>query len=336
MRTGPAGRRPAAWSRARLSPAALLPVLLPVLFPALLDAAPAGAWDLTGHQVTARIAWEHMTETARERTIGMLLTAPTGTGIRQLMPQEGSSPEVRKRIFFQWAAAWADLVRRPEHRGHRYDRPAWHYTDLFWTVEDGRPVPLNRPPAGEAVHRLELYRRAPPDRTGLHLAWLLHLVGDLHQPLHAASRVTDREPRGDRGGSAFKLGEGDNLHRYWDRILTASVGRVEGESTDDYVGRIAERVMALHPKSTMEDRLTVEDPMAWAEESAEIARTRVYPPELRRGEDPGPAYREHAFQVAAERAALAGYRIAVWLNRAFDPEWTEKAEKEAPEDAGKL
>ena len=57
------------------------------------------------------------------------------------------------------------------------------------------------------------------------LAWLLHLVGDIHQPLHCSSRVTPDEalPRGDAGGNTFRLDDNRNLHGYWDRILGEAI-----------------------------------------------------------------------------------------------------------------
>ena len=54
------------------------------------------------------------------------------------------------------------------------------------------------------------------------LRLLVHYVGDLHQPLHALSRVNSNYPSGDRGGNYFPVEERDevdNMHLVWDSIL---------------------------------------------------------------------------------------------------------------------
>lgn len=295
-----------------------------LLAPALvvLGAAPAQGWDRLGHEVVARIAWEHMTETARRAAVEALLSAPADAGIAALLPDRPSSREAGTRILFQRAAYWPDMIRDSEHTGHRYDRPPWHYVNLFWSREDGSVAQLDRPPVGEAVHRLEFYRCALPDgarpgELGVHLAWLLHIAADLHQPLHASARVSRSEPDGDRGGNDFELDEEENLHAYWDGLLGEIVPRADDASLDRHGRRVARRLMTRHPPSELEERIAVMDPRAWARESFEIARSRLYPPDLRRGGDPPPGYREEAREIAGARAALAGYRIAAWLNAVF-------------------
>lgn len=55
-----------------------------------------------------------------------------------------------------------------------------------------------------------------------HLRLLIHYVGDIHQPLHASTRYTEKHPKGDEGGNLFKLkskGEVSNLHSLWDSLL---------------------------------------------------------------------------------------------------------------------
>jgi hypothetical protein len=54
------------------------------------------------------------------------------------------------------------------------------------------------------------------------LRLLIHLVGDMHQPLHCMSRIDDQYPQGDKGGNAFKLPNhysADNLHSVWDSVI---------------------------------------------------------------------------------------------------------------------
>jgi hypothetical protein len=64
------------------------------------------------------------------------------------------------------------------------------------------------------------------------LAWVLHLVGDVHQPLHCSARVTIREPAGDKGANDFKLdSKNKNLHAYWDSMIGKAIPRRSNEGT---------------------------------------------------------------------------------------------------------
>src|SRR5207253_3232651 len=76
------------------------------------------------------------------------------------------------------------------------------------------------------------------------LAWVVHLVGDIHQPLHSSSRVTPAEPlpKGDEGGNTFHLDDNRNLHAYWDRILDEAVAPEPGEDSIAYASRIARQI----------------------------------------------------------------------------------------------
>lgn len=281
-------------------------------------------WDELGHQVIARIAWEALAPEVREQVVRELRSAPAASGIPALAPEAEAAPPERGRLLLQRAAVWADLIRDSTHTGHRYDRPTWHYVNFFWreTEEGGTERLPDRPRVGELVNRLLYYRcalpgRMPADERGVALAWLLHLVGDVHQPLHASARVTAREPEGDRGGNEVSLGPDRDLHGYWDDILGALAPPREDGSVDERAGRVARRIRERHPREELAGRLGSVEPEAWARESAEIARTEVYGHGLERGRAPPRAYRRQAARIAARRAALAGYRLAAWLEEAY-------------------
>ena len=66
-----------------------------------------------------------------------------------------------------------------------------------------------------------------PERRAIALAWLFHLVGDIHQPLHTAQLFTVDYPQGDRGGNEIcvrvtQTGQPLDLHRFWDGVITSS------------------------------------------------------------------------------------------------------------------
>ena len=77
-----------------------------------------------------------------------------------------------------------------------------------------------------------------PERRAIALAWLFHLVGDIHQPLHTAQLITVDYPQGDRGGNEIcvrvtQAGQPMDLHRFWDGVITSSqnLTRLRNEAT---------------------------------------------------------------------------------------------------------
>lgn len=294
---------------------------------------PAIAWTDTGHQVVAIVAWESLSPQARQKAVALMRQAPSDAGLASLFPLDGRPLAAREREFFARASTWPDGLRG----NLTYHQPAWHYRDFFWKEDGGRIVDVPDPmPPGELLAQLPRLTSAVAtadaaqagDRA-IGVAWLLHLVGDIHQPLHCSARVTDEEPRGDGGGNTFKLGlvpspdrpemTREGLHRYWDGAVDRAVPQRPNESASDYLARAAQAAMTAHPKASMAARLKPRQFEDWCRESLAAAQAYAYPPELKRLEDPPDAYRERVSAVALERVALAGYRLAATLEALFGP-----------------
>ena len=285
----------------------------------ILISTEARAWDEKGHKVVAYIAWQQMTPEAREAVSSILASAPPRSDLLDLRPSSG---EHAGMIHFIHASYWPDIVRdrdRPE-RYERYHRGSWHYTNIFWEeTEDGYRIREDfQPPDVNVVERLyhleQLARNdvVPQAQMAIYLAWIEHLVGDIHQPLHTSARVTAEEPEGDRGGNLFQLGEDDNLHWYWDRALTEAHEREVGESDVAYARRIGDDLMSSYPEpSDVEFEYE-----AWAEEGFRVAVRDVYA-EIERGQVPPLTYAEMAQRTAAEAIARAGYRLGALMNDLF-------------------
>lgn len=290
-----------------------------------LAALPARAWDDIGHQAIARIAWDHMKPETRERAAALLRSAPPDADLASLLPQDGRPMAVRERELFQRAATWPDIVRDeafPERR-RKHHHSTWHFTNFFWEYdENGRPRDVARlqPLPENVVERLGVLedRLADPARSAaeraVDLAWVLHLVGDVHQPLHTSARVTPTEPEGDRGGNLFRLGGDSNLHGYWDGLLTRVFGRRWFEDKEERIERIAREIQQDHPREDFAARLLPGQFEAWAREGLATSKSLVYAG-VERGREPGRAYRRAAFAAAEPAAALAGYRLAEMLDR---------------------
>jgi hypothetical protein len=295
----------------------------------ILSLAPrtARAWDETGHMVVARIAWSQLSPRVRERITALLAQAPADAGLAQLRPAGGDS--VSEMLFAERASTWADIIRGrdPEAR-HAYHRPTWHYHDWFWSEDaDGTIVESTTLRADSLNILVELDRQSrivrdtaagAADRA-VALAWVLHLAGDIHQPLHASGRVTADEPDGDKGGNTFVLEQKMSLHWYWDRILAARYPRLAGESDAAYIDRVAVIVMTAVPRDSVAHLITITSFDAWGRESLALAQHEVYCCGVQRGAAAPESYLEHASTVSERRIALAGYRLAALLDSLFRP-----------------
>lgn len=280
------------------------------------------AWDATGHRTVAEIAWEHMTPRARARAVALLLHGPPLAGLASLRPGTGTAAE-RDRALFVNAATWPDLVRERGTPWHVYNRPSWHYADFFWDEVDGRAraIPGTGPDSVNAGERIELFRAQladtslPDTARAVALAWLLHLVGDVHQPLHASSRVTadDPLPRGDEGGNTFHLDDGHRLHGFWDDILDEALPPDGAEDPIAYAARLARTVEAADPLDSLGAAARSTDVRGWEDASLHLAETVAYAG-VTRGAAPAAAYERRALAVSERQIALAGYRLAGLLD----------------------
>jgi hypothetical protein len=299
----------------------------------LLSAATSLAWDEAGHKITAYIAWQQMTPDVRERVIKLLLAAPEDSQLATFfLPYGSRSDEAKKREFFMIASTWPDIIRDRsfETRYRKYQHSNWHYSDTFWNIRDGK-VEIIKPPedSGLALEKIiEFLKLEASDardaEKAIGIAWLEHLIGDIHQPLHVSARVTDLEPKGDQGGNLFLLtpkgtprDKQENLHSFWDSIVVRIAPNTKDLCDAEYLGPIARGIKKRYPFAKLRTRLALDDPEAWKNESFEIASTRVFPPELKRYETPSLAYKRSAFTIAEERLALAGYRMGELFNRLF-------------------
>lgn len=298
----------------------------------LLTPSPLLAWNATGHQLVAGIAWDQMTPMARQQAIDLLRAAPRDACLLDLFPTDSRPLEARQRELFMRASTWSDIVRPRKNDKRpctRFHRGAWHFINYFWSGisgETGSNQPKDRTdidiPTDNAVERLTFLRpfvacRTTPcgvskDGQATALAWILHLVGDLQQPLHTSARVTTRpdEQNGDQGGGLFKLGSPSttdpplSLHGYWDGIIDAALPRQPSETEPAYLTRVAASIVMKHQKAQMEGRMKSGDFTAWSHEGLDTTKKDVYPSTLKREAMPASAYRTLALAVAEEAIAL--------------------------------
>jgi osmotically-inducible protein OsmY len=296
--------------------------------------ASVSAWDDTGHKLAAYIAWEQMSPQAREKATKILLSAPEDSDLSVFYLQDSRSAAAKQRELFMIAATWADIVRNKDFKNRyaKYHHGTWHYLDTFWREVNGKieAVPELQSDKENAVERLFAFDKMLRDASAsdsdkaIALAWILHLGGDIHQPLHDSARVTQDDLKGDQGGNLFMLSPKDakgddrlNLHWYWDSIIGRNVPRVNDACDSDYLPAIAQQMMKKYPFAKMQSRLEIGKFDEWQKEGFQIASTKLYPASLKFGEMPAESYKRMAFEIAQEQIALAGYRLGEMLNQIF-------------------
>jgi len=249
----------------------------------------AQAWGPLGHRLVARLAEPRLTPQARTEIDRLLATE-----------QAQSLADI---------ASWADDLRANDpDLGKRSAK--WHFINIG--EHDCRYDAAHACPNGDCVveairaQAAILADRTRSDAERLQaLKFVVHFVGDVHQPLHAGYAR-------DRGGNTMQVnlhGKGTNLHTVWDSRLLASARLGE----DAYEARLR-----LDP-----DRLpanvgpyTPASPVAWAEQSCRIVQSQgVYPPKSRIDD----GYLQQHRPTAEQQVRLAGARLAQLLNAVLMP-----------------
>lgn len=265
------------------------------------------AWGHAGHMVVAQIALNN-------------LDAPVKTKVTALARRVHLGETSYEFITL---ACWMDDVRAFS----MFDPlEEWHFINRRFIINNA--VPDEPPPAVNIQTVLDWSLRTLADSTSTNnvkafaLAYLLHLGGDVHQPLHCATRFTPDFLEGDRGGNKFTLtgARRDNLHSFWDAgggvfNFLVDLRPLDNGSNRARVQQFATRLMTQNPPASITnlDDLT---PAAWVAESHQLARTEVYEGITLDG-TPDNAYRAKTRAISSRRMATAGYRLAKTLNRIF-------------------
>lgn len=250
------------------------------------------AWGPKGHQIVGDIARNHLTPTTRQN-------------LQALLGNDDLAA----------IANWADEVRpqRPESFG-------WHFVDIpreaaGFSEERDCYMPDDKHPSTKEDHhncvvdRITMFKQIVADKTAPQdarleaLRFLVHFVGDVHQPMHG---IAD-----ERGGNGIRVSEFGstqcgkytcNLHSAWDSGLLEHTGRSEQE----YVAYLEQMITSKKLQATGA-------PQDWANESWRFAKQAW----LNDGGSVDEAYYKANIGTVDERLALAGLRLAALLNQAL-------------------
>jgi hypothetical protein len=309
----------------------LRPLIAVTLCLVLLNSA-SQAWFSAGHMAVAYVAYQKLTAAKKARVAQLLKKNPYyKTKWKVLIPDDATA-EQRALILFMIAATWPDQIKSDTNYAndgteggnhpsvgplawqnigygdlnrHKY----WHFIDTPFTQDGTTPLAAVPSPNAEtqiAIFRQTLTSSSSDKLKSYDLVWLLHLVGDVHQPLHASTRISAGELQGDNGGNNVKLEDPSReLHAFWDG-LPGDSSKVADAIT--YGKTLAAADPILAQKSDASD---------WIQESSDIAQRLVYSNPIGAGDGPftiTPAYKTKAQKIAAERVALAGERLARLIN----------------------
>lgn len=255
------------------------------------------AWNAAGHRLVAAVAWRQMPAEARRGAAALLRQHPD---FEKWTAKGDNTPGY---AAFLGAATWPDDIRN-DRRYHDSDTPPasarhkdWHYVDLApdGSVRDGQ---LDRQ-IGELARDLHS-PSLPAEDKAIALAWLIHLVGDIHQPLHVGCRD-------DEGGNRFEIEDPfnprlpfTNLHTWWDD--QPGPPWLRGKRLD----KAADALLAAHPQPPRQGNVAL-----WRAESHQIACAAAYP--TSRGSllpAVSEEFRTDAHAIVDERLTTAGFRLA--------------------------
>jgi hypothetical protein len=226
----------------------------------------------------------------------------------------------KKSKDFVNASHWADDLR-PFTEFDSF-KPL-HFIDKPFSI-DGTALPAGVPEPDNIVKALEdnvniLKTSTDKDAQAQALRLIIHFVGDIHQPLHAATRVSSALPEGDRGGNSVSIkvaGKKTNLHSYWDGGI-GNFPRTGPNFAPPPLSQIPAAVAkALAGNPDTNPKLKLDDPFnydAWADESFALAQSVTYKG-MKKGVTPSATYNTRALKVARQRVAWGGYRLAALLN----------------------
>ena len=300
-------------------------------------------WGCSGHQIVALIAQKQLTANARQAVLNLLSGSPIDPTLKRFCGQTTLGPLAD-------VATWADDFRDKDPSTGN-----WHFWDIPLIVKEEPaltefcdPLCVNRA-IEKQLMVLRSAKAAREDKIKA-LMFVIHLMGDMHQPLHVISN-------NDRGGNCVPVNffelqtkEGDhsssspNLHGVWDTSILERIAGIRRESHDADVKHFANALALRYGTQMMKWRIAPVDIEGWAWESHQLASRITYGklPAAITPEEPvsvstcaddnnigqrmlalhekiDQPYVTAASPVIERQLAKAGARLADVLNRAFAP-----------------
>ena len=290
------------------------------------------AWNKRGHMIVASIAYDQLSDTRKAMFTELL---KQHLYFDEWMEEYKKDVELGRYLFMR-AAVWPDDIKG-RNLNFPFVNESWHYTDYRVDFSEGHQTKRLSPQA-DILYALSWAKRIMTEKwsqnsgkTGFRydntskaiaFSWILHLIGDIHQPLHCASLFNEFYPNGDQGGNLICVRKDEkaktdySLHAFWDDL--------EGDSDVSLKTMIkqGEEISATHSQVEYE-KLEERSPYEWSYESHRLAIANAYLqnqignsqgftqkdlcPALPKG------YEEAAKELADKRIYFAGKRLAAFM-----------------------
>ena len=296
------------------------------------------AWNNTGHMIVALIAYRRLNAAQKQQVAEILKSHPHYKSY--LLEGKPDDVDAGEWAFLK-AATWPDFVRPYDNKPAeitKYHHGPWHYVDLpFVAPKDKGTIDAKslKPKEPNLLTVLPVCvakfcrNGSTNEEKAIDLCWILHLVGDVHQPLHCVSMYSAENPAGDMGGNLLAIrseGVPMRLHAYWDDLLgTCTTYPAIDQLT------ISITSSSVYDPDKMPEIKKHPTLASWAAESRAMAIALVYLDghlktacwrswnnhQIAKDDIPElpPGYEANARQLACRRIALAGYRLADLLNQ---------------------
>jgi hypothetical protein len=327
------------------------------LVAALLFVQPTFAWNNTGHMTVVKLAWDQLDAKERKALYALLQNHPHWGRFFKVVNPPANVPE--QDFLFALGGTWPDWLRSYAKKSDAESKKIYlfhkgprHYINwpYVWPRDaaefKGKDLP-EPDPKDDVVKGLDTVttelldtEKHSPKYRAVSLCWLLHLAGDIHQPLHNIGVVSKYTPTGDMGGNLFWVknrGVPTRLHGYWDDLPGS-----QESYAGSYEAATANCALLTRPDYSREklaDDLKKATPLEWSKDAFALAVKVGYREGNLKGwfigfnkdtdEQKAKApelpsdYRDQATAVANRQMALAGYRLAELLKRVAKVEMKE-------------
>ncbi len=278
------------------------------------------AWFDEGHMVIASIAWNDLNIQEQQKANYLI----------KLLAD--ADPDYSD--FIQ-AATWMDGIKG---KGlHYFD--GYHFINQYYVVYSPNTMPLfeDENVVWTINQALKTFNGYKPSEFSMAMSFrfLIHAVGDIHQPLHNTSRVSKDTPQGDRGGNLYpidsipygmymeKTSYITNLHKLWDSgvqsFAPVNAGDYDEKKNEiekdekkilEYIGNLNKSEQRI-----IDDKIkNISDPREWSRESYNLGINYAYTGILENSL-PSKEYTQKGQNICMEQAYIAGKRLSILLKK---------------------
>ncbi len=263
---------------------------------------PAFSWDSVGHRLVAYIAYQHLKPNVKRQ-------------VNRLTKMMFHSRWGDSR--FMRAATWPDSLRYDDVDAFNQ----WHFIDYPYSTDGTKGARINPENVAWAVGQsIQVLKSTKSNRyqRAVFLSFLIHFVGDAHQPMHCIDRYSRAFPNGDKGGNLYPIRSryANNLHSLWDQGVNLFHVRSKKYPLRYFALRkLAKTIAKRYPESSLQHQVGQLNSYEWTQKSFAIAKEFAY--QIKPNARPSRNYLEQGQAIVQKRIALAAYRLARILNQKF-------------------